>query len=150
MGGALVVVPSTYRQTAFPPTCTGNSALDAGVLCGAAVNTYPPAGAGIIRFWEWTVTYRTVDGSVASIVALPGTYCLGPEVAGSPPGVVIAGVVERDLKSLVVARGKAEVQPRETTLVKSDEVFHLGGEVHVVGGDDLGSSGGHHGHAAVL
>ena len=123
VGGNPVVVPSTYRETAFAPTCTGNTALDAGVLCGAAVNTCVPAGAGIIRYWEWTVTYRTVDASVVSIVALPGSYCVAPEVAGPPAAVVIAGVVERDFKSLVVARGTAEVQPRGTTLVNYPTKF---------------------------
>lgn len=132
VGGKPVVVPSTYRETAFAPTCTGNTALDAGVLCGAAVNTCVPAGAGIIRYWEWTVTYRTVDASVVSIVALPGSYCVAPEVAGPPAAVVIAGVVERDFKSLVVARGTAEVQPRGTTLVNYPTKFFTSAQEYVL------------------
>lgn len=131
-GGKPVVAPFTYRETAFAPTCTGNTALDAGVLCGAAVNTCLPLGVGIIRYWEWTVTYRTVDASVVSIVALPGSFCVAPEVAGPPAAVVIAGIVERDFKTLVVARGTAEVQPRGTTLVNYPTKFFTSAREYVL------------------
>ena len=131
-GGKPVVAPSTYRETAFAPTCTGNTALDAGVLCGAAVNTCLPLGVGIIRYWEWTVTYRTVDASVVSIVALLGSFCVAPEVAGPPAAVVIAGIVERDFKTLVVARGTAEVQPRGTTLVNYPTKFFTSAREYVL------------------
>ena len=41
-GGKPVSLPSTYRIYAYAPTCTGNTRLDADVLCGAAVNTCLP------------------------------------------------------------------------------------------------------------
>ena len=78
------------------------------------------------------MTYRTVDASVVSIVALPGSYCVAPEVAEPPAAVVIAGVVERDFKSLVVARGTAEVQPRGTTLVNYPTKFFTSAQEYVL------------------
>ena len=101
----------------YAPTCTRNTRLDGEILCGAAVDTCPPPGQGIIRYWRWDVTHDGTTGAVTSIVQSPLTYCLAPDVAGLPAIAVVSAIVERDFKSLVIVKGNALVKPRGTTLV---------------------------------
>jgi hypothetical protein len=124
------VVKKDDVSVTFAPTCTGNTYDDAGVLCGAAVSTCQPLGQGIIRYWRWVVTTHP-DGS-QEVVQTPGTFCLPPGAVGLPPVAVVAGLVERDFQSLVIAKGTTEVRPRGTTLVNYPTEFFTAAKAYTL------------------
>jgi len=99
-------------ETAYAPTCTGNSAYDQGVLCNAALETCPVEGE--VRFWKWQ---RVFDEGEWSGWRLVDVVCLGPDEPGIDPAVAIPAIVERDFERVVVVRGEAEVSPKPETLV---------------------------------
>ena len=124
--------PTTHAEVLVAPTCTGNTAFDSTLLCGAAVSTCQPAGQGIYRYWEWLVTYRYSDNSVVSVQQIPGTFCLPPGVAGLPTVAAVTGQVERDFKSLVVAKGTAVTKPKGRTLVNFETEFSTEAKAYVL------------------
>ncbi len=114
--------PHDYVTYAFAPTCTGNSAYDATNICGAAVNTCPPPGQGIIRYWRWQITHHVADGT-QTVIKDAQTVCLAPTAPGLPPVAAVVGLVERDFKTLVVAKGVTVIKPTGTTLVNYPTKF---------------------------
>jgi hypothetical protein len=101
-------------ETRYAPTCTGNSAADSGVLCGAAVETCPDEGE--VRFWKWQRTYNQIRDEWGPW-QLVDTVCLGPDEPAIDPAVAIPAIVQRDFKRVVVVKGSADVSPKPDTLV---------------------------------
>ena len=105
--------------------CTGNTRLDGGTLCAAAVTTCPQPG--FVRFWIYEAKF---DGTTNQIIGAwyqvtnPTTLCLGPGTPGVPKPMVIAAQIQRDFKRLVVLQGVARVQPAGKTLVNFDTAFY--------------------------
>jgi hypothetical protein len=130
-----VDLPPTYKIYDYAPTCTGNSRTDAGVLCGAAVNSCQPTGKGIIQFWVWEATYVRATHSVLTPPGwdrLARPVCLGPDDPGVPAIAAVAGIVQRDFKDLVVLKGEAHVTPKGTTLVNYDNGFWTDARAYVL------------------
>jgi hypothetical protein len=113
----------TYVDRSFVPTCTGNSAYDAGVLCGAAV--YTCSTEGDIRFWVFETTIRRSTGKPEPGTGprLVDTVCLGPDEPAIDPAVAIPAMVQQEFKSVVVLSGAAQVSPKPETLVNIDTRF---------------------------
>ena len=114
-----------YLRREYTPVCTGNTRLDGGTLCAAAVTTCPQPG--FVRFWIYEAKFsRTTNQIIGDWyqVTNPMTICLGPGAPGVPKPVAIAAQLERDFKRLVVLQGLARVQPAGTTLVNFDTAFY--------------------------
>ena len=114
-----------YFQREYSPTCTGNTRLDGGTLCAAAVTTCPQPG--FVRFWIYEAKFSGTTNQIIGDwyqVTDPTTICLGPGAPGVPKPVVNAAQIERDFKRLVVLQGLARVQPAGTTLVNFDTAFY--------------------------
>ncbi len=104
----------------YAATCTGNTRLGAGALCGSAVDSCAASGVGFISYWRWKATVSRATGEVLDPpgwVQSPGAYCLGPSEAGLPPVAVIGGILADEFKNLLVLKGTVTVEPRGTTLV---------------------------------
>jgi hypothetical protein len=101
-------------ETRYAPTCTGNSASDSGILCGAAVDTCQDQTE--FRFWKWQRTYNELSDEWGGW-QLVDTVCLGPDEPAIDPAVAIPAIVQRDFKRVVVVKGSAEVSPKPDTLV---------------------------------
>ena len=114
-----------YYQREYSPTCTGNTRLDGGTLCAAAVMTCPQPG--FVRFWMYEAKFNGTTNLIIGDwyqVTNPTTICLGPGTPGVPKPVMIAAQIERDFKRLVVLQGLARVQPAGTTLVNFQTAFY--------------------------
>jgi hypothetical protein len=131
-GNTPTALAETYVVYNYVPTCTGNTRGDAGNLCVAATTMCRPAGAGLIQYWRWEVTILRATGAEVSAVQSPGTFCLGPQVAGLPPVAAVGGVLASDLQRLIVLRGRAIVKPNGTTLVNYDTTFHTDAKSYVL------------------
>ncbi|MCU1599437.1 MAG: hypothetical protein JWO22_146 [Frankiales bacterium] len=119
-------MPSTYQISDYAPACTGNTRTDADVLCGAAVNTCQPTGKGFIRYWVWTATVDRASGKVLDPpgwVLQPDAVCFGPTQQGIPAKAAIGGILASDFKDLVVLKGVAHVDPKDSTLVNFENGF---------------------------
>jgi hypothetical protein len=130
--GQPVALPGTYVVYQYAPTCTGNTRVDGTGLCGGAVVPCQPPGSGLISYWRWEVTVDRATQAVRSVVQSPGTFCLGPAVAGLPATAVIAGLLAADFQKLVVVKGKAIVKPKGTTLVNYDTGFYTDARRYVL------------------
>ena len=103
------------------PTCSGNTASDNGLLCGAATESCPIAGE--VRFWVFTREYNVQTRVASEWERQPGTVCLGPDDPAIDPTVAIPAIVQRDFNRVVIVKGVAEVSPRPDTLVNIPTVF---------------------------
>lgn len=128
--------PHDYVTYAFAPTCTGNTAYAAANICGAAVNTCPPAGQGIIRYWRWQITHHVADGT-QTVIQDVQTLCLAPTTPGLPPVAAVIGLVERDFKTLVVAKGVIVIKPNGTTLVNYPTKFSTDASTYTLAPVDI-------------
>ncbi len=122
----------SYVVYRYAPTCTGNTGLDGTALCGPAVLTCQPPGAGLISYWRWEVTLDRATQAVLSVVQSPGTFCLGPAATGLPPPAVVAGLLAADFQKLVVVKGKTIVKPSGRTLVNYDTGFYTDARSYVL------------------
>ena len=114
-----------YYEREYSPTCTGNTRLDGGTLCAAAVTTCPQPG--FVRFWIYEAKFNGTTNQIIGDwyqVTNPTTICLGAGAPGVPKPIVIAAQIERDFKRLVVLQGLARVQPAGKTLVNFQTAFY--------------------------
>ena len=107
--------PTTYVETRHVPTCTGNTVEDAGVLCGAAVDTCTTEGE--IRFWVYRREVTIATGRATDWERAPDTVCLGGDAPELDPAAAVPALVQREFKRVVVLKGEAEVSPSPETLV---------------------------------
>ena len=123
--GQAVGLASTYKVYAYAPTCTGNTRLDPGTPCGAALNTCQPANQGLVAYWVWVADVNRATREVVppGWVLQPGSVCFGPDKAGLPAASAIAGILARDFQDLVVMKGVAHVDPHDETLVNFENGF---------------------------
>lgn len=107
-------LPPTYIDYIHVPTCTGNSAYDAGVLCNAAILTCPEGG---VRFWVYEQVIVRATGQPAGAPTFVDVRCIRPDAPELDPAVVIPARVQQEFKEVVVLEGSAQVSPAPETLV---------------------------------
>jgi hypothetical protein len=86
----------------------------------------------LVQYWRWEVTVVRATGAELGAVQSPGSYCLGPQVAGLPPIAAVGGVLASDLQRLIVVKGRAMVKPKGTTLVNYDTTFYTDAKSYVL------------------
>ena len=124
--GIYVNLPDSYVIYDYAPTCTGNTRLDPGAICGAAITPCELDGAGFVNYWRWEATVDRVSGRVRTPpgwVQSPGSFCLGPATPNLPPTAAIGGILADDLQRLIVLRATTHVEPRDITLVNLETGF---------------------------
>lgn len=112
-------VSTTVREARLAPACSGNAAMGGGdALCTAALVGCPE---GQLRFWVYArtrdLTAPAAEAPPYRLVTDPPFRCAGAEQAEIDPQVLIAGLIEREFRRVVVLRGQAEISPEPETLV---------------------------------
>ena len=108
-------------ERSLVPTCTGNGPGGATDFCLAAVETCDDPEA--VRVWVFTRERNTASGAVSEWqrVEDPPFVCLAPDdpevAAAVDPAVLIAAMIEREFKRVVVLKGGVEASPGPDTLV---------------------------------
>ena len=110
-------------ETAYVPTCPGNTPEDGSGLCGAATTTCPRPGD--TRVWVYT---RQVSRSTGQQLApwrlrTPnGITCVGPDVPGIDPLVAVVATVRREFQRFPLERAVVQTRPSGTTLVNATTI----------------------------
>lgn len=120
----------TVIDEQMSPTCYGNSRLDPGALCPAAVTTCPD---GLIRFWVWhrrTTVTTNPDGTLTRTrepwQQEPGTYCLGADDPGVPTLARVLDLLRRQFSQLPLPVPPLRADPAPTTVLNTPTAFAAG------------------------
>ena len=106
------VAATVRKEVRYVPTCTGNSVERSDSLCQAAIMSCDEDGQIQVWVYRRTVNLQAANNPPWERDSDPPFICVGPAdpvvAAQVDPRVLIAAIVERDFKRVVVLKGAAQ------------------------------------------